>query len=246
MECTDGRSTQLLFLVGGVLSILGVALGYGRHKYDVPPANMGRVIMYCAAAGTFNLVASAFSKASFALTLLRLPVGWMKYLLWFIIITMSILINTSAASLWFACQQQPSQSRAPGSPASHPRWCLDGRITIRYSQFAGGRHREAHETYEAVADLRFVAAYSAATDITLAILPWKILWNLEMNTTEKTGALFAMSMGVLFVHPPTPSHPVRLLRLIPLRGKSAGLASAVRTTKIDTVISGDLSKPICS
>jgi hypothetical protein len=38
-------------------------------------------------------------------------------------------------------------------------------------------------------------------DITLSILPWKIIWNLEMTKKEKIGVLAAMSMGVLSVSP---------------------------------------------
>jgi hypothetical protein len=35
-------------------------------------------------------------------------------------------------------------------------------------------------------------------DITLAILPWNILWGLSMNKKEKLSALAAMSMGILY------------------------------------------------
>ena len=35
-------------------------------------------------------------------------------------------------------------------------------------------------------------------DITLAILPWKIIWNVAINKREKFGAMVAMSMGVLY------------------------------------------------
>lgn len=34
-------------------------------------------------------------------------------------------------------------------------------------------------------------------DATLALLPWKIVWNLQMRTQEKWGVALAMSMGVL-------------------------------------------------
>ncbi len=36
-------------------------------------------------------------------------------------------------------------------------------------------------------------------DIVLAIIPWKIVWNVAINKREKFGALVAMSMGVLCV-----------------------------------------------
>lgn len=34
-------------------------------------------------------------------------------------------------------------------------------------------------------------------DISLALLPWKILWNLQMRTSEKIGVMLAMSLGLL-------------------------------------------------
>ncbi len=34
-------------------------------------------------------------------------------------------------------------------------------------------------------------------DLALAMLPWKIVWNLQMKTREKLGVAFAMSMGIL-------------------------------------------------
>lgn len=39
-------------------------------------------------------------------------------------------------------------------------------------------------------------AYSAAMDFTLALLPWKIIWALQMKRVEKIGVAVAMSMGV--------------------------------------------------
>jgi hypothetical protein len=42
-----------------------------------------------------------------------------------------------------------------------------------------------------------LAAFSGAMDIVLAVLPWKIIWPLTMNKTEKIGVLLAMNMGVL-------------------------------------------------
>ena len=38
--------------------------------------------------------------------------------------------------------------------------------------------------------------YSALMDIVLALLPWKVIWPLNMRKKEKIGAIVAMSMGV--------------------------------------------------
>ena len=54
-------------------------------------------------AGSLSLVAATWSKTSFALTLLRLTEGWMKALIWFIIITTNIAMGLSALFIWVQC-----------------------------------------------------------------------------------------------------------------------------------------------
>ena len=39
--------------------------------------------------------------------------------------------------------------------------------------------------------------YSAGTEFALALLPWKVIWNLQMKRKEKVGVAIAMSMGIL-------------------------------------------------
>jgi hypothetical protein len=34
-------------------------------------------------------------------------------------------------------------------------------------------------------------------DVSLALLPWKIIWNLQMRLAEKIGVGIAMSLGLL-------------------------------------------------
>ena len=38
-------------------------------------------------------------------------------------------------------------------------------------------------------------AYCAVMDFTLALLPWRIVWALQMKRVEKIGVAVAMSMG---------------------------------------------------
>lgn len=54
-------------------------------------------------AGTFSLTAAIWSKTSFALTLLRLTQGWLKMVVWFIIISMNIAMGLSALFIWVQC-----------------------------------------------------------------------------------------------------------------------------------------------
>lgn len=45
--------------------------------------------------------------------------------------------------------------------------------------------------------LIWYAGWSAIMDISLAMIPWKIVWNLQMRSAEKIGLGVAMSLGVL-------------------------------------------------
>jgi hypothetical protein len=38
-------------------------------------------------------------------------------------------------------------------------------------------------------------------DFVLALLPWSLLWKLQMNKREKVGIVVAMSMGIMSVTP---------------------------------------------
>ncbi|RKU41325.1 hypothetical protein DL546_004840 [Coniochaeta pulveracea] len=171
-----------------------VSLGYGSHVWDYPPELMPRifdllkVINLC---GTFSLTAAIWSKTSFALTLLRLTEGWTKQLIWFIIISMNIAMGCSALFVWVQC--------TPVSKSWNPTvegtcWAPD--VLVHYNIFS--------------------AAYSGTMDITLALLPWKLIWGLQMRKQEKVGVAFAMSCGLF-----------------------AGITAIIKTTKITAMLSAD-------
>lgn len=42
-----------------------------------------------------------------------------------------------------------------------------------------------------------ILAYSAAMDVTLTLLPWKLIWGLNMKKQERIGIAVAMSCGIL-------------------------------------------------
>ncbi len=44
-------------------------------------------------------------------------------------------------------------------------------------------------------------------DFVLAIVPWLLIWGVQMRTHEKVGLVIAMSLGVLYVPSPTAQQP---------------------------------------
>jgi hypothetical protein len=78
----------------------------------------------------------------------------------------------SATLLWVQC--------TPIEKAWKPELdgkCWDPKFSIRYGIFN--------------------AAWCAGADIALAMVPWKLLWGLQLKTKEKIGVGIAMSLGVL-------------------------------------------------
>lgn len=57
-----------------------------------------------------------------------------------------------------------------------------------------------------------VVAYSAAMDFALALIPWIMMWSLQMKKAEKIGLSLAMSLGIL-----------------------AGIAAAVKTSYLNDI-----------
>jgi len=161
-------------LVGqNIITTETIKYGYGRHIYDIPFENLTQKLPLLANIGaTFSILAAVWSKTSFAITLLRITQGWLWVAVWCIIVTMNVAMGLSALFVWIQC--------TPVEKSWNP--LLEGTCFSR----------------DTIIDfLVFSAAYSAAMDIILALLPWKVVLPLNMKTKEKIGVLVAMSMGLV-------------------------------------------------
>lgn len=150
--------------------------------------------MWSYAAGFASIPAAAWSKTSFAITLLRITDGWMKRFVWFIIITVNIVLGVNGVIQWVQCW--PVQKL--WEPKLHGT-CMPSMVVQKYNTFVSGEWLAPSEKTKkaCITVLTSLIAYSGAMDIVLALLPWKIIWNVTIGNKEKFGALFAMSMGVL-------------------------------------------------
>ncbi|OBR13188.1 Integral membrane protein [Colletotrichum higginsianum IMI 349063] len=153
-----------------------VSYDFGKHNWDITPGNWSWLLLYANLAGSLSIIAAAWSKTSFALTLLRIaqesPERWMKRLVWFIIVSINVALGLSVLFTWIQCWPVEKTWRT----ASTPGTCWPKSVVMGYNVFT--------------------AAYSGAMDIVLAVLPWRIIWGLTMTKREKLGVLIAMSMGV--------------------------------------------------
>ncbi|KAK6219091.1 hypothetical protein LQW54_002593 [Pestalotiopsis sp. IQ-011] len=162
----------LLLVTGVGVSSYAVTLGFGKHIAVVSVDHIWILVKLTDITSALTLVAAACSKTSFALSLLRLTTGSLKALVWFIIITMSSVLCANAILPYARCY--------PAERAWNPHAegdCFDIRISIRFSVFA--------------------AAYSAAMDWILALIPWSVIMKLNIRTKEKIGIAVCMSLGFL-------------------------------------------------
>ncbi|VBB71302.1 Putative protein of unknown function [Podospora comata] len=192
------------FLIGAILCITAesslmtymTTKGYGKHIWDFPMENMIHLLLPMNISGTLSVTAAVWSKTSFGITLLHLTDGWIKKVTWFCIISMNIAMGLSALFPWVSCTpiQKVWDMFVEGT-------CWAPHILVHYNIFSG--------------------SYSAFMDLTLAMLPWKFLWGLQMRNSEKIGVGIAMSMGVF-----------------------AGITAIIKTSMTNVMLSEDFADAI--
>ncbi|KAH8904827.1 hypothetical protein BR93DRAFT_916595 [Coniochaeta sp. PMI_546] len=162
-----------ILLVYSTLTIVSCKFGVGRHLTEIPPDDQPIALELLYIGRFFGIIAVTTSKTSFAVTLLRLATKrWHRWAVWSIIATLNTVMGLTALFLFVQCTPVYKAWIISASGT-----CWDSRVTISYSIFAG--------------------AYSAAMDFILALFPWFLIWNLQMNKKEKVGVAVAMSLGVL-------------------------------------------------
>ncbi|AEO65571.1 uncharacterized protein THITE_2112686 [Thermothielavioides terrestris NRRL 8126] len=159
----------IVLLVSCSTSTANVRLGLGRHGSEVPLENVATFSIQSNVAAFTSVIAVACSKTSFAITLLRLTDGWMK---WFVIaITVIHDLGHAGTAALFLVWCTPW--RSPPLPGQ----CSPSAAVVDYSLYVG--------------------AMSAFCDFALALLPWRLLLRFNMYNREKIGVAIAMSMGVV-------------------------------------------------
>ncbi|KAK3377400.1 hypothetical protein B0T24DRAFT_701862 [Lasiosphaeria ovina] len=150
---------------------INVGLGEGQHVWRLSRGVLSTLGLNGNVSGTLSIIAACLSKTSFGLTLLRLTAGLTRKGVIFLIVSMNIALGLSALFIWLQCDP-PAKAWSPDLDGT----CWDPSFSFKYGVFSG--------------------AYSAFTDLVLSILPWPLIWRLQMETKEKVGVAVAISMGV--------------------------------------------------
>ncbi|OLN88281.1 hypothetical protein CCHL11_00260 [Colletotrichum chlorophyti] len=163
----------ICLFVESVITQMGINLGFGRHYYDItPPSNLMTIATYTSIGASISCFASTGSKVGFGVTLLRLTTDWYRGFVWFAIVTLTAVMLPSATLTWLKCTpvQKNFNRQIEGT-------CWDESVTLNYGIFN--------------------AAWCAAMDFLLALVPWKLIWGMRMRKHEKVGICIAMSLGWL-------------------------------------------------
>ncbi|KAK3363249.1 hypothetical protein B0T25DRAFT_33881 [Lasiosphaeria hispida] len=161
----------IMLLISCIATTNNVGLGFGMHFVDVPVENLIPMGLVANISGFTSVLGVALSKTSFAITLLRLTDGWLKWFVWFIIITLNATQHASAVFFWVSCDP-PAKTWNPTLEGT----CWSPKIMSILPWVIGG--------------------WSAFCDFALAFLPWRLLFRFHMYRREKVGIAIAMSMGV--------------------------------------------------
>jgi hypothetical protein len=127
------RASQVVLIGDAVLVSVMVHNGMGEHTYDITPQQFEVLGPLIVARATLTIIATVWTKTSFAVTVLRLAEGWLKWVLWYIIISMNIAMGLSAIFGYVQCTPiaKSINHLLPGT-------CWDANVLIDYSIFSGG------------------------------------------------------------------------------------------------------------
>ncbi|CAG9955768.1 unnamed protein product [Clonostachys rosea f. rosea IK726] len=162
-----------LLIIGWILliaagSTLTVALKNGHLISDSTEAPTVSALVRLS--HTFHLFALALSKTSFAVSLLRFSSRVEKVLIWLVVGSINLLTIYHVFAQWRALCGDTVPYVLPGS-------CW-----------------EAH-------DLGIVnitgSGFSAATDFVLGLLPWRVIWNTNLEKKKRIGVGVAMSFEIV-------------------------------------------------
>ncbi|KUJ10401.1 uncharacterized protein LY89DRAFT_656175 [Mollisia scopiformis] len=147
--------------------------GLGRHSDELTLDHIIYGVRAEVIGQTFGIVGIATSKASVAAFLLRITIiTWHKWVLYITLLSVSVICFLCALFDYIRCD--PVDSIWNPTIVARCWMSADGFTTL--SLVAG--------------------VISAAADFVLAILPWFILWNLQMKRREKNLIASSMSLGL--------------------------------------------------
>ena len=124
---------QVALVASIALQSVGVSHGLGRHYSDLDLDQNTAVSLYSMCAGFGSILATCWSKTSFAISLLRISTGKVRHFVWFIIISVNIVLGSNGLVQWIQCW--PVQKRWYYDMDGY---CFPSKIVQNYNTFFAG------------------------------------------------------------------------------------------------------------
>ncbi|CAK7212627.1 hypothetical protein SBRCBS47491_001531 [Sporothrix bragantina] len=179
-------ASWVMLIAASICTTIDISFGFGKHTADLVAADrvkdggnpeafvtmLNAITLSGQLAITFGICAQAWSKTSWAITLLRISTGRrLRGFMWFALVSMNLFFAGPAFVYWFQCTPVAKawQPLLPGT-------CWRPEVGIVVGIVA--------------------SCYSGVMDLAFAIIPWLLLRHLQASPAEKLGIALAMSMGV--------------------------------------------------
>ncbi|KHE85698.1 hypothetical protein GE21DRAFT_9974 [Neurospora crassa] len=166
--------SYLILTAAAICTAVASRHGFGQHIWTIPRVTeaitAARIVFI---GGAFVFFGIALAKTSICLTLYNIARRkWQRWALVFV--AASVLVTKLLSGIFIFVSCTPVQKRwNPMVEGS----CWDINVLCRYWSFSG--------------------AWSAVTDFALVVLPWCIIWHLQVKKIEKIVLGFVLSLGLL-------------------------------------------------
>ncbi|MBE3046855.1 hypothetical protein IMZ48_30870 [Candidatus Bathyarchaeota archaeon] len=122
-------------MVSATFGSISTTMGFGNHSWnvDMQSVSFSKLLVIMNQTGFWSIFGTAWSKTGFAITLLRISEGKVRWLIWFIIVSVNIILYVAAILMWVQCT--PIEK-------TYTPWlegdCWDPQVIIVYNSFTAG------------------------------------------------------------------------------------------------------------
>lgn len=124
--------SQIALMVNVICISVSISLGFGHHVSAIDPNHLTTIQILGNVCASSAIMAAVWSKTSFAITLLRITDGKIKPVVWFVIVSMNLLMGVHALMPWIQCNPVSKTWNR-----DEPGTCWDPRVNIVYGIVAG-------------------------------------------------------------------------------------------------------------
>ena len=168
--------------------------GGARHLYYLDPHQITTAVKYNWMIQPFGIMCIAVGKLAVGFLILRLLDSRSKWRKWFLYITLTITIVTSAVCCVINFVQcSPPRAlweKVPGSSCWNPKVQTDYALAISSKP-------ASVMMLHIKTDALFGLGWNTFMDFALAIVPVTIIWNLQLDITKKICLCCLLSLGIL-------------------------------------------------